>query len=193
VCARNLARAAAVGPGRGVLHRCAAGASRGTARIALARENLGDHRVLEPGKGRPEDMGAGGVIEIDVAPVDELVPGPARVIKIDTQGSEWVALQGARRLLERSRELALLFEFWPYALRGCAPRELLELLAGAGFTLGKATEAPYPMTPGRILRQALARDPVRGGIDLYGTRGLPFHVLGPAARLRGMLRSLKED
>ncbi len=193
VCERNIERAAALGPGRGVLHRAAAGAERGTAEIALARENLGDNRVLNEGADRPEDMGTGEVATIDVVPVDELVDGPARVLKIDTQGSEWLALQGAARLLERSPRLALLIEFWPFALRGTGPEELLAFLEARGFTLGKATAAPYPMAPERILRQALARDPVKGGLDLYGTRGLPFHVLGLAARLRSLVRGAREE
>lgn len=188
---RNIERANARGPGRGVLHRFAAGAEPGTASIALAARNHGDNRVLD-GDAPPEDMAGAETIEIRIERVDDHVRGPARVLKIDTQGSEWLALQGARRLLEASPELALLIEFWPYALRGAEPRALLELLAGQGFRLGKATVAPYPMTPERILSQALARDPVKGGLDLYGTRGLPFHVLGPAARLKGVWRSLRE-
>jgi hypothetical protein len=44
----------------------------------------------------------------------------------------------------------------------------------------------------RILAQALARDPVKGGLDLYGVRQRPFHVLGLAARLRGAWRALRE-
>lgn len=193
VCERNIARAMERGPGRATLHRCAAGAERGTAEIALASANRGDNRVLDDGSGRPADMGAGEVVTIDVAPVDELVAGPARILKIDTQGSEWLALQGARGLLRRSPELALLIEFWPYALRGGSPEQLLELLTAEGFTLGKATAAPYPMSPERILAQARARDPVKGGLDLYGTRGLPFHVLGLAQRLRGAVRGLRES
>ena len=192
VCERNLARANARGPGSGVLHRVAAGAERGQARIALARENRGDNRVLDAGGARPADMGAGELVTIEVAPVDELVEGPARILKIDTQGSEWLALQGATRLLEASPELALLIEFWPYALRGARPEELLGRLSELGFTLGKATAAPYPMRPERILAQVRAGDPVKGGLDLYGTRGLPFHVLGLGRRLHGLLRSLKE-
>ena len=193
VCERNIARAMELGPGRATLHRCAAGAERGTAEIALSSGNRGDNRVLDDGTARPGDMGAGELVTIDVAPVDELVEGPARVLKIDTQGSEWLALQGARSLLQRSRELALLIEFWPYALRGASPQELLDLLAREGFTLGKATAAPYSMEPGRILRQARERDPVVGGLDLYGTRGLPFHVLGLGSRLRGLARGLRES
>jgi FkbM family methyltransferase len=191
VCERNLARAAAAGSGRGILHRCAAGAERGTARIALSAHNFGDNRVID-GE-RPADMGAGERLEIQVERVDDRVRGPVRVIKIDTQGSEWLALQGARRLLDASQSVALLFEFWPYALRGAQPRELLRFLCERGFTIGKATAAPYPMSIERILRQAQARDPVRGGLDLYATRGLPFHVGGMKRRLHGLVRSWRED
>jgi FkbM family methyltransferase len=192
VCARNLERACARGPGRATLHRCAAAERAGRARIALSARNRGDNRVVD-GAERPLDMGAGELVEIELARVDDLVQGPVRVLKIDTQGSEWLALSGMPKLLAASPELALLVEFWPYALRGARPEQLLEFLGREGFTLGKATEAPYPMDPERILRQALARDPVRGGLDLYGTRGLPFHVLGPRARLHGLWRSLRED
>ncbi len=124
--------------------------------------------------------------------VDDHAEGPIDLLKVDTQGSEWLALQGARRLLASSPQLALLIEFWPYALRGAEPQDLLAFLAHEGFKLGKATEAPYPMTADRILAQALARDPVKGGIDLYGTRGKPFHVLGPKARLHGAWRGWRE-
>ncbi len=194
VAERNLRRAMERGPGRGVVHRLAAGPGRGRAWIAISNANLGDHRVLDPGAERPADMGAGALVEIEIAPLDELVRGPVRFLKIDTQGSEWLSLQGARTLLDQSPDLALLIELWPYALRGSTPAELLELLTRLGFTLGKATEAPYRMSSERILRQALARDPVRGGIDLYGVRGRrPFHVLGWRARFHGLLRSLRES
>jgi len=192
VCRRNIERAMRAGTGRGFVHECAAGAAPGRARIALGRGNLGDNRVLDAGAARPADMGEGATIDIRIERVDDLVPGNARVIKIDTQGSEWLALQGMRRVLGASRAVALLLEFWPYALRGTTPEEFLGWLSREGFTLGKATAAPYPMSSGRILRQALARDPVRGGLDLYGTRGVPFHVGGVGRRLRGFVRSLRE-
>lgn len=192
VCQRNLERALRVGKGKATLHRCAASDRAGKATIALASKNFGDNRVLDAAAPAPADMQGARTLEIALARVDDLVQGPCRVIKIDTQGSEWLALSGAKKLVEASRECALLIEFWPYALRGAQPLELLELLASQGFTLGKATAAPYPMEPRRILAQALARDPVKGGLDLYGTRGLPFHVLGLPARLRSLARSLRE-
>ena len=191
ICERNLRRAEAVGSGRATLHRVAAGAARGRATIVLAAKNHGDNRVLGAGE-VPPDMSAAERIEIDVAPVDDFVQGPVDFIKIDTQGSEWLALAGARKLLDASQKLAMLLEFWPYALRGSTPQQLLEFLFDQGFTVGKATQAPYPMSAKRILRQALSRDPVRGGIDLYATRGRPFHVTSPTNRLRAFVRSIKE-
>ena len=193
VCERNVQRALARRPGRAHVHRVAAGAERAKARIALASDNFGDNRVLEAGAARPGDMRAGRDVEIEVAPVDEFVQGPVRMLKIDTQGSEWLALQGARKLLAASPVLGLLIEFWPYALRGASGRQLLEHLSELGFTLGKATNAPYPMSVERILAQVERRDRVKGGIDLYGARGTNFHVLGAKARLHGFVRSLKED
>ena len=193
VCRRNLERAMRAGPGRAVLHESAAGAAPGRARIALGRENFGDNRVLDAGAPRPEDMGDGRTVEIRIERVDDVAPGPARVVKIDTQGSEWLAIHGMKGVLESSPNVALLIEFWPYALRGASPEELLRFLATSGFTVGKATAAPYAMSVERILRQALRRDPVRGGLDLYATRGVPFHVGGVARRLRGLVRSLREE
>ena len=152
VCWRNMERAMAVGPGTGELHRIAAGATHGTAEIALAERNHGDNRVVEAGGEGPADLGECERIAIDVGPVDDFVEGPVRFLKIDTQGSEWLALCGARQVLADSPRLGLLMEFWPYALRGASPQALLDFLAAEGFVLGKATEAPYPMSPQRILR-----------------------------------------
>lgn len=194
VAQRNIARANEHGKGNGTLLPFAAAERSGTARIVLAASNHGDNRVLDESAPPPADLAGSEEIEIRLERVDDHVQGPIDVLKIDTQGSEFLALTGARKLLGASPHLALLIEFWPYALRGADPEQLLALLDELGFTLGKATAAPYPMTPGRILRQALARDPVKGGLDLYGVKGrLPFHVLGLEARLRSIWRSLRED
>lgn len=190
VAARNVARANELGPGRGTVHEFAAGAERGEASIVLSTANHGDNRVVEGDT--PADLGDAERLTIQIAPVDEFVKGPVRFLKVDTQGSEWAALQGARKLLADSPELALLLELWPYALRGASADELLAFLDEQGFVLGKATNGPYPMTTARILAQVGGAADVKGGIDLYGVRRRPFHVLGTKARLRGMWRSFKE-
>jgi len=194
VAGRNIARANESGPGSGKLMPFAAAERAGTARIVLAATNHGDNRVLDDSATAPADLAGSEEVEIRLERVDDHLSGPIDVLKVDTQGSEFLALTGARKLLDASPDIALLIEFWPYALRGATPEELLALLDELGFTLGKATAAPYPMSSERILRQALARDPVKGGLDLYGVKGRrPFHVLGPAARLRSIWRGLREN
>jgi len=193
VLERNVARAMEQGAGSARIHRFAAGSESGSAEIFLAAANRGDNRVVDSGADAPADMSGAEAVEIQICKVDDLVSGGVDVLKIDTQGSEWHALSGARALLDASPRLALLIEFWPYALRGATGAELLGLLESEGFCVGKATRAPYPMSSERILRQAEARDPVKGGLDLYATRGIPFHVGSPVDRLRSIWRSLKED
>ncbi|GJM22680.1 MAG: hypothetical protein DHS20C15_25950 [Planctomycetota bacterium] len=190
VAARNVAAANERGPGKGRVHEFAAGAERGEASIVLSTANHGDNRVVEGDT--PADLGDAERLTIQIAPVDDFVKGPVRFLKVDTQGSEWAALQGCKQLLADSPELGLLLELWPYALRGATAEELLAFLDDEGFVLGKATNGPYPMTTARILAQVGNAADVKGGIDLYGTRRRPFHVLGTKARLRGMWRSLKE-
>lgn len=192
VCWRNLERAMRIGRGRATLHRCAAGSARSQVEIAVGNTNLGDNRVLDPSRGRPTDMDIGAVVSVPVERVDDLLSGPFRVIKIDTQGSEWHALTGMQEILERSTRCALFLEYWPHALRGVRGEEMLHYLTRLGYVLGKATAAPYPMTPARIQRQSAMRDPLRGGIDLYGVRGVPFHVGGIAGRVRSLARSIRE-
>jgi FkbM family methyltransferase len=193
VCQRNLDRAMKQGGGRATLRRAAAGSEAGTAEIALAAHNFGDNRVLDPRGSRPGDMGAGELLPIRIERIDDVLSGSFRVIKIDTQGSEWHVLQGMKSVLEHSTQCMMLLEYWPYALRGVKGEAMLEFLSRTGFTIGKATAAPYPMTPARIHRQVARRDPVKGGIDLYATRGVPFHVGGLGGRVRALARSLRED
>ena len=192
IARRNVERAMTVSKGRGTIYELAAGSARGQAEIVLGGTNHGDNRVVDAQGAAPDDMAGGERITIEIAPVDDLVAGPIDFLKVDTQGSEWHALQGAQRLIEESPRLALLLEFWPWALRGTTPEALLTHLFDLGFRLGKATEAPYPMTKERILLQMRDRWGPTGGIDLYGVKGRPFHVLGAAARLKGLARALKE-
>lgn len=194
IARRNVERAMALpGAGTGRVHECAAGSQVGEATIVLGGTNHGDNRVVDDAAATPDDMSGGESVTIRIAPVDDTVTGPVDFLKVDTQGSEWHALQGAAKLLASSPRLALLLEFWPYALRGCTAEQLLAFLDDQGFTLGKATEAPFPMGTARIMGQMKDRMGPNGGIDLYGVRGgAPFHVLGLGARLKGMVRSVKE-
>ena len=80
-------------------------------------------------------------------------------------------------------------------------------LCAGGIAVGEGPEemdrvvsaiAPQmpPAKPRYLMGVGFPRDlvaSVRGGIDLYGTRGLPFHVTSWKNRLRGLVRRIRED
>jgi hypothetical protein len=57
------------------------------------------------------------------------------VIKIDIQGAELEALEGAHRVMTENSDIQILVEFWPYGMRraGAEPQHLLSLLSQLGF------------------------------------------------------------
>lgn len=116
---------------RVTLNRAACGSAAG--RVSIAREqgtaNYGAVHVA--GEGEPASA------EVDLARADERVPRGEKVdfIKIDVEGFEPEALEGARAILERDRP-AVLCEFNTYALEAYArdaPVRLLALMRSFGY------------------------------------------------------------
>ncbi len=100
-----------------------------TFRLYLSKENKGDHR-LEPSEEARES------IEISTVALDQYLHGELpRVIKMDIQGAEGLAIQGMTETLRQMPEGAVMMEFWPYALRraGCDPGTILEKFTASGF------------------------------------------------------------
>jgi hypothetical protein len=94
---------------------------------------------------------------------DEQALGPVRVLKLDIEGAEWLALQGARRLLASPNRPALLaLELIRAHLErfGVAASVLVSALRGYGYTLFELATGPdgYALTPlvgdGAELREA---------------------------------------
>lgn len=75
-----------------------------------------------------------------VALDDMNLPAPA-FIKMDIQGAEILALRGMRRILEQSKDVCLLTEFWPYGLQevGYRPEELVDELVQAGLEVRRVS------------------------------------------------------
>jgi len=156
------------------LHQLALFDHHATVSLAVADDNLGDHRVTLNGiPGRP-------TIEVPAVPLDEFhdrVRGPL-AIKVDTQGAEPYVVAGAQRVL---REAGLLvMEFCPFLMRelGGDPHIVIELLSDFDtVALVEDTQGPAPtfLPPAdaqRRLREKLrtARDVDADYLDIVAKR-----------------------
>ncbi|MEO7932890.1 MAG: FkbM family methyltransferase [Chthoniobacterales bacterium] len=100
-----------------------------TFHLYLSKDNMGDHR-LQPGEEARES------IEITAVPLDEYLGGRVpKVLKMDIQGAEGLAVAGMATTLQNMPEGAMMMEFWPYALRraGTDPQQILTAFAASGF------------------------------------------------------------
>ena len=104
----------------------------GSQRLYKSPNNLGDHRLAHGTAGRDS-------IDVSVIALDEFLQDEARVdfIKLDIQGAECAAVQGARQLITRSAPLCLITEFWPAGMRafGDDPEQYLQELSALGFSI----------------------------------------------------------
>src|SRR5262249_44265554 len=84
----------------------------GTVTLWMSTENMGDHRTWE------QNAGDRAGIDVPCVRVDDLVDDGVQVgvVKIDTQGTDHLAIEGMERVIARSRP-TLFVEFWLDALR----------------------------------------------------------------------------
>lgn len=94
-------------------HECAIGSERGDLNLYLNEHNRGDHRIFSTESDQRSS------ISVPVYPMDDLVPlgSEIKLIKMDIQGAEWLALQGMTRILSENENIHIFMEFWPNALR----------------------------------------------------------------------------
>jgi FkbM family methyltransferase len=71
-------------------------------------------------------------LQVGIVALDDYFKPGERVdlLKLDVQGYELHALQGAKRIVNENREIKLLLEFWPYGLKQAGTNwgELIEML-----------------------------------------------------------------
>lgn len=106
-------------------------------RFFLSAKNFGAHSMVESNV----VMGCGGEVPVQSVTLDVFFEeaGSDRLdfIKMDIQGSEGLALEGAQRVLQKNGCLKIFMEFWPYGLKnaGTDPAELLKDLRLIGFQI----------------------------------------------------------
>jgi len=78
-------------------------------------------------------------LQVGMVALDDYFKAGERVdlLKLDVQGYELHALQGARRIVNENPEIKLLLEFWPYGLKqaGANWGELIEMLEGFAMNI----------------------------------------------------------
>jgi len=121
----------------------------GKARLYLAEEHSGDHRIYES-----EVILGRKSIEIETVKLDDYFKGyKGRIdfLKMDIQGVEPIALKGMETLLEKHRP-KILTEFWPAGLKqfGIDPVEYFNLLVIKGFKLYDINEDDDTVEPANI-------------------------------------------
>lgn len=123
------------------VHRCAVGDREGTAHMVVHDAgNIGsNHLALD-------DAADAEGAPVALRRLDTLLgDAPVRLIKLDIEGAEAMALRGAGALLDGAEAPALLFEFSPSMLRGMGddPAALLGDLAAWGYAI-------YEIHPDRL-------------------------------------------
>jgi FkbM family methyltransferase len=121
--------------GNVVCNQAALGPTSKSAFLYLSSEVNVDHRAYETADH------ARRAVPIRFVALDDYFSPGSRVdmIKMDIQGFEFAALQGAMRVLNENRSLMLFLEFWPYGLQaaGTGADELLGLLRNLQFEVVK--------------------------------------------------------
>jgi FkbM family methyltransferase len=117
----------------------------GTMRLFVCSHNQGDHRLYDSHDGRR-------AIDIETTTLDDALAKETRAvnfIKMDIQGSEPGALRGMQQTLEKTTELAMITEFWPFGLQhfGVSARQYLRQLVELGFELWNIDEQTETLTP----------------------------------------------
>lgn len=94
----------------------------------------------------------------------------AHFLKIDVQGAEAKAINGARHLLKNSVDCILMSEFWPYGLsrNGSDPSEYLATLDCLGFKLYELGKRLVPVDNPQAL---IARTQGRNYANILGLKG----------------------
>ena len=108
----------------------AASDSGGESFLYLSTENHGDHQAYPSDYGRKK-------VRITLARLDDRVPGPIDLLKMDVQGFEAHVLNGMQSVIAASPRLTIFTEFWPEGLRraGSDAAEFLRRLRAFDFEI----------------------------------------------------------
>ncbi len=111
------------------LNRAALSNKEGAIKLYLSETNPQDHRIVKDKETRKFE-------KVSAVTLDKYFGKKNNVdfIKMDIQGAEILALEGAKKILSSSKKLKMILEFWPYAIRqtGRMPMALINMLKKNG-------------------------------------------------------------
>ncbi len=154
---------------KAVSNRC------GTAKLTLYEASSGGHSLSE-------FRGGSRFVEVETVSLDEYFANRREaisVLKMDTEGAEMTILDGMRNVLSSNPHLALMTEFFPYAIKsfGHSPEEYVRRLASHGFRIypileNHGTTEPLDFERLKHLLQSLAEGGKEGRVvNLLCLRG----------------------
>ena len=142
----------------------------GKLRLYTVRNPQGDYRIFDSGDGRAS-------FEINAVRLDHYFKsydGIVNFIKMDIQGSEPGAIEGAQKILRDNPHLGIALEFCPFLLRlfGVEPLDFLKTLLDHGFFLRNIMEREKTLDPVHDIQYLVSRYDGNAGLytNLLATR-----------------------
>ena len=149
----------------------AAGDKEGEGHLFPNPNNKGDNRIYASDLTPVPDAANIRVARID-AILAELGISEIDFLKIDIQGAEFAAIQGATKTIKHSPTMTLLTEFWPEGLRraGADPMEYLLVLQDLGFKIRDLNSSDF-LTSRADFQALITQLPGRKYTNLVGRKG----------------------
>jgi len=131
----------------------------GAGQLFISEDNRGDHRLFDTSQSRRR-------IPIETASLDDFSnKNQMKIdfIKMDIQGSEYVALRGMKKLIESNPSIVIFSEFSPIHLRACGttPEDYLRCLKEFGLRarlINEAKRSLEEMNDDELITAALKAD-----------------------------------
>jgi FkbM family methyltransferase len=112
-------------------HSCAASDARGELTLYQFRNHHGSNNVFADAAADSRIVAG---VKVPAVPLDELIPEPVDVMKIDAEGSEPLIFEGMQQLLKRSPRIRILMEFAPQMIeRTISPLDFLKRIREANL------------------------------------------------------------
>ena len=134
-------------------------------RIHLIKKGASDQKgsctlgyeIENVGGGCIDHATADHTVNIETVRIDDTVPPGARcdLLKMDIEGHEWKAIQGAKRLFQNNPHMLVMMEWSPLSMGPTRSKELVHFMQGHGYKSWRIQNHGYKSW--RILRRGIGK------------------------------------